>query len=158
MTKQHPSIRIVVVQSLSGFRLFVTPWTVAHEAPLSMGFPRQEYQSGLSFPSPGDLPDPGIEPASSELAGRLFITEPPGKSQYQNNRRENGGLSSLKEINQDNFLKPVSTSQMERVYQILRIMTFKHQGPKIFFFYKFQERKNGIHINDQNGFRVCVCV
>ena len=42
---------------------FVTPWTVAHQAPLSMGFPRQEHWSGLPFPSPGDLPDPGIEPA-----------------------------------------------------------------------------------------------
>ena len=45
----------------------VTPWTVAHEAPLSMGFPRQEYWSGLSFPSPGDLLDPGTEPSSSAL-------------------------------------------------------------------------------------------
>jgi len=44
--------------------LFVTPWTVARQAPLSMGFPRQEYWSGLSFPPPGDLPDPGIEPMS----------------------------------------------------------------------------------------------
>ena len=43
---------------------FVTPWTVACEAPLSMKFPREEYWSGLLFPSPGDLPDPGIEPAS----------------------------------------------------------------------------------------------
>ena len=53
-------------------RLFVTPWTVALQAPLSMGFPRQDYWSGLPFPSPGDLPDPGIEPASSSspaLAG-----------------------------------------------------------------------------------------
>ena len=47
--------------------LFVTPWTVACQAPLSMGFPRQEYWSGLPFPSPGDLPDPGIEPRSPTL-------------------------------------------------------------------------------------------
>ena len=47
--------------SLSHVQLFVTPWTVAHHAPLSMGFSRQEYLSGLSFPSPGDLPDPGIK-------------------------------------------------------------------------------------------------
>ena len=59
--------------------LFVTLWTVAHQAPLSMGFCRQEYWSGLSFPSPGDLPDPGIEPVSPALAGEFFITEPPGK-------------------------------------------------------------------------------
>ena len=50
------------VKSLSRVQLFVTPWTVAHEAPLSMGFSRQEYWSGLPFPPPGDLPDPGIEP------------------------------------------------------------------------------------------------
>ena len=59
---------------------FATPWTVG--VPLSMGFPRQEYWGGLSFPLPGDLPDPGIEPvspASPALAGGLFATEPPGK-------------------------------------------------------------------------------
>ena len=48
---------------------FVTPWTVAHQAPLSMGFPRQEYWSELPFPSPGDLPDTGIEPTSHAMAG-----------------------------------------------------------------------------------------
>ena len=59
---------------------FATPWTVAHQAPLSMGFPRQEYWTGLSFPSTGDLTDPGTEPAPPALAGRFFTTEPPGKS------------------------------------------------------------------------------
>ena len=60
----------------------VTPWTVAHQAPLSMGFTRKEYWNGLPFPPPGDLPDPGIEPASlvsPALAGRFFTTELPGK-------------------------------------------------------------------------------
>ena len=52
------------VFSLSCVQLFATPWTVAHQTPLSMGFPRQEHWSGLPFPPPGDLPDPGIEPAS----------------------------------------------------------------------------------------------
>ena len=56
-----------------------TPWTVAHQAPLSMGFPRQEYWRGLSFPPPGDLPAPGIEPKSPALAGGFFTTETPGK-------------------------------------------------------------------------------
>ena len=51
---------------------FATSWTVALQAPLSIGFPRQEYWSGLPFPSPGDLPDPGIEPASPALAGGFF--------------------------------------------------------------------------------------
>ena len=57
----------VKVKSLSHVRLFATPWTVAYQVPPSMGFSRQEYQSGLPFPSPGDLPDPGIEPSSLAL-------------------------------------------------------------------------------------------
>ena len=59
-----------------------TPWTITHQAPLYMAFPRQTYWSGLSFPPPGDLPHPGTEPtspASPALAGRFFTTEPPGK-------------------------------------------------------------------------------
>ena len=63
---------------LSHVQLFATPWTVACPAPLSMGFPRQEYCSGLPFPSLGLL-DPEIEPTSPALAGRFFTTEPPGK-------------------------------------------------------------------------------
>ena len=59
-------------QSLSHFWLFVTPWTVACQAPLSMGFSKQEYRSGLPFPPPGDLPNPEIKPASPALAGRFF--------------------------------------------------------------------------------------
>jgi len=58
---------------------FEIPWTVAHQAPLSVGFPRQEYWSGLSFPSPGDLLDQGIDPMSPALAGGFFPTEPPEK-------------------------------------------------------------------------------
>ena len=61
----------------------VTPWTVAHQAPLSMGFPRQEYWSALPFPPPpGDLPHPGIQPVSPAFAGTFFTTEPPGKPGY----------------------------------------------------------------------------
>ena len=66
-------------QSLSRVRLFATLWTVARQAPLSMGFPRQEYWSGLSFPSPGDLPNPGIEPSSPALQADSLLSEPPGK-------------------------------------------------------------------------------
>ena len=58
-------LHLVVVWLLSHGHLFVTPWTVAHQAPLSMGSSRQEYWSGFPFPSPGDFPDPGIEPTSS---------------------------------------------------------------------------------------------
>ena len=56
-----------------------TPWTVACQVPLSMGFSRQEYWSGLLFPSPGNLPNPGIKPRSPAWAGKFFTTEPPGK-------------------------------------------------------------------------------
>ena len=57
----------VKVKSLSCVRLFASPWTVAYQAPLSMGYSRQEYWNGLPFPSPGDLPNPGIEPQSATL-------------------------------------------------------------------------------------------
>ena len=72
-----------MLSRFSCIQLFATLWTVAHQAPLSMGFPRQEYWSGLPFPSPGDLPNSRTEPASfmsAALAGRFFTTEPPGKS------------------------------------------------------------------------------
>ena len=67
------------MKSLSCVRLFATPWTVAHQASPSMGFSRQEYWSGLPFPSPGDLPDPGIEPGSLTLEAAALTSEPPGK-------------------------------------------------------------------------------
>ena len=62
----------------SRVRLFATPWTVAHQAPPSMEFSRQEYWSGLPFPSPRDLPDPGIEPRSPTLQADPLPSEPPG--------------------------------------------------------------------------------
>ena len=61
------------------FSLFATSWTVAHQAPLSMGFSRQEYWSGLPFPSPGDLPNPGMEPLSTALQADSLLFEPLGK-------------------------------------------------------------------------------
>ena len=67
---------------LSRVLLFVTPWTVAYQASLSMGFSRQEYWSGLPFPSPGDLPDPGIKPSSPALQADTLPSEPPGKPQF----------------------------------------------------------------------------
>ena len=67
-------------QSLSPVWLFATSWTVAHQAPLSMGFFRQEYWSGMPCPSPGDLPNPGIKPGSpASPAGGFFTTDPQGK-------------------------------------------------------------------------------
>ena len=65
VTKSHPTL--------------ATLWTVTHQAPLSMGFSRQEYLSGLPFPSPGDLPDPGIKPVSPALQADSLLTEVPKK-------------------------------------------------------------------------------
>ena len=58
---------------------FVTPWTIAHQIPLPTGFPRQDNWSEFPFPSPGDLPNPGIERESPAMSGRFSTTEPPGK-------------------------------------------------------------------------------
>ena len=69
----------VKVKLLSRVRLFATPWTVAHQAPQSVGFSRQEYWNRLPFPSPGDLPNPGIEPRSPALQADTLTSEPPGK-------------------------------------------------------------------------------
>ena len=67
------------MKSRSHVRLFATPWTVACQTPPSMGFSRQEYWSGLPFPSPGDLPDPGMEPGSPALQAGSLLSEPAGK-------------------------------------------------------------------------------
>ena len=75
-----------------------TPWTVAHQARLSMGFSRQECWSGLPFPSPGDLPDPGIEPRSPALQAHTLTSEPPGK------RRKKDLISLIKRLSNVNSL------------------------------------------------------
>ena len=76
----NPCLSIAHAQLPSHVQLFETPWTIAYQAPLSFGFPRQEYWSELPFLSPGDLPHPGIEPESPALAGGFFTPEPPEKS------------------------------------------------------------------------------
>ena len=76
------SFFLCTLSRFSNVQLFANPWTIAHQAPLSMGFSRQEHWSGLPFPSPGDLPDPGIKSVSlvsPALAGRFFTAEPSGK-------------------------------------------------------------------------------
>ena len=73
------NVRMESATMLSCVQLFATPWTVVPQASLSMGFPRQEYWSGLPFPPPGDLSNSGIKPASPVLAGGFVTTEPPGK-------------------------------------------------------------------------------
>ena len=64
------------MKSLSRVRLFAIPWTVAYQAPPSMGFSRQQYWSGLPFPSPGDLPNPGIDPGSPSFQADALTSEP----------------------------------------------------------------------------------
>ena len=86
----------------------LTPWTVAGQPPVSLGFPRQEYCSGVPFPSPGDLPDPGMEPASPALAGKFLTIEPPEKpkkvfSETQNSYK-NSDLSLKKKKSVLGFL------------------------------------------------------
>ena len=85
----------------------VIPWTVSRQVPLSMGFPKQEYQSGLPFPSLGDLPEPGIEHASLAslvslvLAGGFFTAVPPGKPYSLSGRKQNTSAYLLKTISFD---------------------------------------------------------
>ena len=69
----------VVVLAAQSCPTLATPWTVAHQAPLSMGFSKQEYWSGVLFLSPGDLPDSAIEPVSPTLQADSLLSEPPGK-------------------------------------------------------------------------------
>ena len=70
---------LLLLSCFSRVGLCATPWTVAYQAPQSMEFSRQEYWSGLSFPSPGNLPNPGIEPRSPALQADALLSEPPGK-------------------------------------------------------------------------------
>ena len=70
----------MLVKLLSRVRLSATPWTVAYQAPPSMGFSKQEYWSGLPFPSPGDFPDLGIEPRSPTLRADALPSKLPGKA------------------------------------------------------------------------------
>ena len=82
---------------LNRTQLFATPWTVAHQAPLSMGLLQREHWSRLLFPSPGDLPNPGIEPTSlvsPALAGRFFTTELPGKPSDGRDEHKNKALQT----------------------------------------------------------------
>ena len=76
--RRHLRVPWTVRRSNQSIRLLVTPWSVAHQVPLSMRFSRQEYWSGFPFPSPGDRSYPRIKPTYPPLAGEFFTTEPPG--------------------------------------------------------------------------------
>ena len=84
--EQEQEVKWSKVKSLSRVQLSATPWAVAYQAPWSMGFSRQEYWSGLPFPSPGDLPNPGIEPGSPTLYADALPSELPGKSKSKKSR------------------------------------------------------------------------
>ena len=90
LSAEHDGVitRKVKVKSLSHVWLFAIPWTVVYQASLSMGFSSQEYWSGLPFPSPGDLPDPGIEPRSPALQADALPSEPPGKWVVWHNQKK----------------------------------------------------------------------
>ena len=96
--KSRVSVVVVVVQSLSRVQLFETPWIVAHQASLSMGFPRQEHWSGLPFSTPEYLPDAGIQSmslVSPALVGRFLTIAPPGRIVFKIKRKIKGKDSRL---------------------------------------------------------------
>ena len=93
------------MKSLSHVQLFATPWTVAQQAPPSMGFSRQEYWSGLPFPSPGSLPNPGIEPRSPALQADALTSEPPGKPMAESEEELKSLLMKVKEESEKVGLK-----------------------------------------------------
>ena len=116
----------VKVKSVSRVRLFATPWTVAHQAPPSMEFSRQDYRSGLPFPAPGDLPDPGIEPASPAVRA---TSDPPGKPHCGQ-----GGTQDWKPAGTG--LGSSSFKKIHRIPNFASIITFLSDfaSPAFFFF------------------------
>ena len=76
------------MKSLNRVQFFATPWAIAYQATLSMGFSRQGYWSGLPFPSPEDLPNPGMEPGSPTLQAEAFPSEPPAITKWSHNLRQ----------------------------------------------------------------------
>ena len=99
----------------------VTPWTIAHQAPLSMGLPRQEYWSGLPFPSPGDLPYPGIKLVSPALAGGFLTSEPQGSPI--------SGIDALiKETPESSLIPSVNTMRGRRIWSSVSQEAVPHQA------------------------------
>ena len=102
-----------------------TLWTVARQALLSMGFPRQKYWGGLPFPSPGDLPNPGIEPTSPALAGGFSTTEPPGKpsGKYSSNLTK---LTQFKPPGMMSGEQRQGTASRQRGITLVKVQMYKH--------------------------------
>ena len=93
---------------------FVTPWTIALQAHLSMGFSAQKYRSRLPFPSSGDLPNPGIRPMSPALAGGFFTTEPPGRTINK------GGCTSTICMHYDHISKKLSQQKLLEIRNLVK--------------------------------------
>ena len=111
--------------SLSRARVFATPWTVVYKAPLSMEFTRQEYWSGLSFPSPGDLPDPRIEPRSPALCADALPSEPPGKPIYA----DDPTLMAESEEQLKSLLMKVKVTSLSRARLFATLWTVVYKVP-----------------------------
>ena len=110
--------------SLSRVRLFATPWTVAYQVPPSMGFSKQECWSGLPFPSPGDLPNPGIEPGSPALQADALPSEPPEKPLISSDRFKRHLLLGRKAMtNRDSILKSKVITLPAKVH-VVKAMVF----------------------------------
>ena len=111
-------------QSLSHVRLFATPWTVAHQIPLSLEFSRQEYWSGLPFPSPGDFPNPGIKLQSPVLQADSLPSEPPGKPKTST----------------DSFLKDLYCEKIQQKIRAIAGGGYRVKGKFFFFLLKLGTR------------------
>ena len=131
---QCPPCSSKKMKSLSRIQLFVIPWTVVYQVPLSMGFSRQAYRSGLPFPSPGDLSNPGIEPRSPALQADTLPSEPPGNSRLL----QRAGLpsfswpSNIPYICILYFLLSFVHQQTPRCFHVLAPLFFMFVYPKEF--------------------------
>ena len=105
----------ISVWSLNRVQPFVTLWTAAHKTPQSIEFFRQEYWSGLSFPSPGDLPDPGIEPRSPALQADFLPTEPPGNRNRNRVHNKQTAFETSKNLPPPLSVKKLSSKKTPKV-------------------------------------------
>ena len=124
----------VKVKLLSRVRLFATPWTVDYQAPPSMGFSRQEYWSGLPFPSPGDLPDTGIEPWSPAFQADALTSEPPGKPIMRNaglHEAQAGIKSAGRNINSLRYADDTTLTAESEEEQKSLLMKVKEKSEKV---------------------------
>ena len=118
------SVGCTCVLNLCHVQLLATPWTVARQAPLSMGFSRQESWSGLPFPSPGDLPDPGIKPRSPAFQAAALTSEPPGKPQKVYTAQRSRTVTTCNEMIYIEKSK-VSTEKLSELTNSMKLLDIK---------------------------------